>query len=625
VRTGRWSGGALVAVIVAAALPGAAGAASWTGVTLIRDQDEAQLFDAASGALGPVVPVGSIPERVAIAPDGATAYVTAFSSDDVTPIDLVTATAGPAIAGGSGVTGVAITPDGAAAYVASGATNALVEIDLASGTPTSALPVGAMPWGVAITRDGGTALVANAGFNTVSVVDLATEAVRTTIPVGADPRAVAVTPDGATAVVVNAISDAATLIDVPTATVRATVSVGSGPFDVAIAPDGRTAYTADTGDSAVTPIDLATATAGPPIPLPVAPFGVTVAPDGATLFAAGGGPAAAVIPIDVATGTARPPIDVGGFAYDVAVAPDQAPTAAFSAAAAAPGAPTAFDASGSSSPLGSVVRYDWDFGDGGRASTAGPAVQHVYAAAGEYTVTLTVTNSAGTSLEQVFTGATVSRQGDPRARIAATVSVRAEPPAAGPPLTPAPDAPSPDTPACREARLVLTTVRRQGQRVRLAGVADRALAGRTVELVARGRVVGRAVAGADGAFAVTVPAPSARAARTIRYRARLGAEESYALELERHARVRNAAVRDGAVVLAGRVRGARRGARVELLGRPDGCTRFAVIGRARLGRGGRFRVSAAPFAGAAVYRVRTTLRSGARTYTVPRVVARPAR
>jgi PKD repeat protein len=37
--------------------------------------------------------------------------------------------------------------------------------------------------------------------------------------------------------------------------------------------------------------------------------------------------------------------------------------------------------------------YAWDFGDGGTSSARHP--QHAYAAAGTYTVTLTVSNAAG--------------------------------------------------------------------------------------------------------------------------------------------------------------------------------------------------------------------------------------
>jgi len=54
-----------------------------------------------------------------------------------------------------------------------------------------------------------------------------------------------------------------------------------------------------------------------------------------------------------------------------------------------------FDGSASRDSDGTIVRYDWDFGDGTMAADAGPAPTHAYAAAGQFTVTLTVIDDAG--------------------------------------------------------------------------------------------------------------------------------------------------------------------------------------------------------------------------------------
>jgi len=50
-----------------------------------------------------------------------------------------------------------------------------------------------------------------------------------------------------------------------------------------------------------------------------------------------------------------------------------------------------FDGTGSSDPDGSIVSFDWDFGDGSTGS--GPTPSHAYASGGVFTVTLTVTDS----------------------------------------------------------------------------------------------------------------------------------------------------------------------------------------------------------------------------------------
>lgn len=52
-----------------------------------------------------------------------------------------------------------------------------------------------------------------------------------------------------------------------------------------------------------------------------------------------------------------------------------------------------FDGSGSTDSDGTIASYDWDFGDGSSAS--GQTANHSYAAEGDYTVTLTVTDDGG--------------------------------------------------------------------------------------------------------------------------------------------------------------------------------------------------------------------------------------
>lgn len=62
------------------------------------------------------------------------------------------------------------------------------------------------------------------------------------------------------------------------------------------------------------------------------------------------------------------------------------------------GSDVSFDASWSSDPDGTIVQYDWDFGDGYYASTTSPYISHWYNTQMNYYVTLTVTdNEGGTS------------------------------------------------------------------------------------------------------------------------------------------------------------------------------------------------------------------------------------
>jgi hypothetical protein len=72
-----------------------------------------------------------------------------------------------------------------------------------------------------------------------------------------------------------------------------------------------------------------------------------------------------------------------------------------------------------------VAGYDWSFGDGTSAPNAGPTPSHVYSAPGAYTVTLTVTDSAGCSTEVIYTGQTASCNGSSAATTSHTVTVPA--------------------------------------------------------------------------------------------------------------------------------------------------------------------------------------------------------
>jgi PKD repeat protein len=68
-----------------------------------------------------------------------------------------------------------------------------------------------------------------------------------------------------------------------------------------------------------------------------------------------------------------------------------APTASFSFSCS--GLSCHFDGSGSSDSDGTIVTYQWDFGDHSGASTSAPTLDHTYLQAGSYSVTLTVVDN----------------------------------------------------------------------------------------------------------------------------------------------------------------------------------------------------------------------------------------
>jgi len=98
-----------------------------------------------------------------------------------------------------------------------------------------------------------------------------------------------------------------------------------------------------------------------------------------------------------------PPANIG--ALDPAVAnlpPNADPNGPYTGVT---GTAVTFDGSGSSDPDGSILRYDWNFGDGSTGTGVNPA--HVYASTGDFTVTLTVTDNDGATSSPATTVATI--------------------------------------------------------------------------------------------------------------------------------------------------------------------------------------------------------------------------
>ncbi|MET0933770.1 MAG: PKD domain-containing protein [Mycetocola sp.] len=87
-------------------------------------------------------------------------------------------------------------------------------------------------------------------------------------------------------------------------------------------------------------------------------------------------------------------------------APHQAPVAAFQATTA--GLTVSTDASGSTASDGATLTYSWNWGDG-TPDGSGVTASHAYAADGDYVITLTATDSLGSS-DQATSTATVAAE-----------------------------------------------------------------------------------------------------------------------------------------------------------------------------------------------------------------------
>jgi hypothetical protein len=191
---------------------------------------------------------------------------------------------------------------------------------------------------------------------------------------------------------------------------------------------------------------------------------------------------------------------------------------------------------------------------------------------------------------------------------------------------------------CTKRRLVLVDVHQRAGRVRLLGVADRRLIGRTVAIRfvrlsthSRGRVVAHARVGRNGVFRATAPLPARKLRRSnrARYQAVLGRERSLRLKLVRRMTITSVRSGRGRVTISGRVLGPLASpARSIVVRRRVSCSRTVVARRVRPDRAGRFRVTLAgpPRTLAATYRFETRVRRHASnpklfpTFTLPRSV-----
>lgn len=381
-------------------------------------------------------------QSIAVTPDNKTAYVVQNSAGLV-PIDLTTGQPGTPIPLGTFALGrVGITPNGQTAFVTGAAIPAeLIRVDLATQTVTHIPLTGGNPFGVAITPDGSKVYVSNVSNGVVEIVDVATNTIdpASPIPVNSGPFDLAITPNGQRLYVVCTGSAMVDVIDLATNTVVDSIPIpitllGAFINAIAITPDGTLAYVGVNIDQKIVPIDLSTNTTKDPIQFNPAqnqfPTGIAFTPDGTTAFVANQDSNTLVKISGVKTTTPQvvstTNLTTGGAAQYLAISTDQAPTARFSFLLASPGFPSTFDASASSSPVGSIASYRWNFGDGSPVvTTTDPVVTHTYNALGNFTVTLTVTNTGGTSTTRTFTGQTVSNNGRPRARLSQTIEILA--------------------------------------------------------------------------------------------------------------------------------------------------------------------------------------------------------
>jgi DNA-binding beta-propeller fold protein YncE len=186
-------------------------------------------------------------------------------------------------------------------------------------------------------------------------------------------------------------------------------------------PDATIAYVTNTRSGNISRIDL---TGSSPVLLPeniaTPPLvnGISITPDGLKGFAGNGSSSNKITIFDTAT-LETTTKKIGNEVTNPGITPDQAPVA-YLHYAFLDSKTVQFDGIASLSPTGSISKYEWDFGDGTplltlNASSPNPPPHTFAPRSTPYTVTLTVTNDAGTSTAQTFFGQMVYNNGGPQA------------------------------------------------------------------------------------------------------------------------------------------------------------------------------------------------------------------
>lgn len=422
---------------------------SWNGILSGINQDGITLFDTATNTINGFIPLPSDSLAAVITPDGKTIYAAETDQPSATVIDAATNTIITTIPTGVGTGSfdVIVNADGSRVYISNINTDFVTVVDTATNTVVANIFLAPNLGPLSITPDGKTVYVSNFVIGGVTTIDTATNTVGMSIITGITPGMISITPDGKLAYVANLGSDTVSVINIATNTVTTTIALptGSGPYGSSILPNGKTLYVANYNNATVSVVDIATNSIVDTLFLTLnsLPFWVASTPDGKTVYVISEA-TDDVTPIDVATNTVGPSFaHIMGDIQDIVMSPDPAPVASFFAKGEFVGFPILFDASASISPIGTIVSYAWDFGDGITVVTNAPFINHTYTSIGNFNVTLTVMNSAGTSTSKVFSSRFISNNGGPTATLSQIVNILSLPPPPIPPLPPLPPPPFP--------------------------------------------------------------------------------------------------------------------------------------------------------------------------------------
>ena len=366
-----------------------------------------------------------------VSPDGKYLWIPRFTPNKVSVVDLTDGQALPDIDVDQNPVGVVFSPDSSMAYVLSYDASTVQVFDTATRQQIGDdIPVGAAPYYESLSPDGSRLYVANFDDDTISVINTADrQVVGDPVPVCADLYSMAISPDG-TRLFIGCAGSGDMVMQLSTDTMEATSFSATLPEDpeyLTISPDGATGWAVIRTLDEVVSFSTATGAAiGDPIPVGHEPYHLAITPDGSKAFTSNYEGTQGITPINITTRVAGTLIPDTGGPWQMAITPDQPPSALIAAPISiVAGQPAKFDAVNSIDPDGTISRYDWNFGDGKSKPDGKVTESHVFTKAGQFSVSLILTDNEGCSTGFVTAGYTAYCNGGAGASTTLNVRVKA--------------------------------------------------------------------------------------------------------------------------------------------------------------------------------------------------------
>jgi YVTN family beta-propeller protein len=384
----------VLALLVLVAEVGTVGATSTVYAYVANfGSNTTSVINTTTNIVSSTVTVGVNPIGIAVNPSGTYAYATNYGNSSVSVINASTNTVSATINVGVNPVGIAVNPSGTYAYVANRGSNSVSVINTITNTVSATVTVGVNPYGISVNPTGTYAYTANYGSNSVSVINTTTNTVSATVTVGVNPIGIAVNPTGTYAYTANYGNSSVSVINASTNTVSATINVGTNPYGVAINPTGTYAYVVNRGNSSVSVINTTTNTVSATVTVGVNPAGIAVNPSGTYAYATSNGNNSVSV-INTTTNTVSATVTVGVNPVGIAVFYIPiSPVATFTANTTFGVAPLAIQFNDTST--NAPTAWNYTFGDG--AYSIIQNATHTYTTAGNYSVSLTSSNIAGSN------------------------------------------------------------------------------------------------------------------------------------------------------------------------------------------------------------------------------------